>query len=435
LNNPKTTLAWKVVMILYRLLFPLFFIASLPVWLWKTRKRGGLDSRLFEKIGRYKNEKNKMLSGVFHFHSISVGETLIALKLIQAWHASDPNFKCVISIGTTTGYQVALNANLSYIHIVYAPIDIDFSVNLYLEKFKPKQIILIEAEAWPILLTKCYLKKIPVSIVNARLSQRSEKRYQTFRFIVKPWFSLIHHIAVQEITDIDRFASFGVDRKKITLTGSVKFDPLNTLPTNPPADFLAIINTFQKSKVILAASTHIGEEALIGKALKDSDALFICVPRHAERRHEVKTDLEAIGYEVILRTKFSQPSYNKKLCFVIDTTGELRDWTSFADLVIVGKSFLGLGGQNPCEAIITNKPIIFGSHMENFEPLASSLVNAGGAIRIDNNEDLTNIIDEVINNPRKIDKLTKNAYSVLESHNGATQRTIELLKNILTFDN
>ena len=157
------------------------------------------------------------------------------------------------------------------------------------------------------------------------------------------------------------------------------------------------------------------------------DALAVIVPRHAERRLEVKADLEAAGFPVQLRSSPELTAINdRRHVFVIDSTGELRDWTAHADVVIIGKSFLSTGGQNPCEAILAGKPLICGPHMENFQPLASRLVETKSCLIARDSCELSQAILTALA-PEKSQAMTRRATALLTRHDGATHRILELL--------
>jgi 3-deoxy-D-manno-octulosonic-acid transferase len=182
--------------------------------------------------------------------------------------------------------------------------------------------------------------------------------------------------------------------------------------------------------IILAASTHAGEEALIARAVREAspEALFAVVPRHAERRADVRAELEKEGFEVILRSAFSTPRDPGKAVLVIDSTGELRDWTAHADVVVIGKSFLGIGGQNPCEAVIAGKPVVFGAHMENFEPLATRLTESGGCLRVADPGKLPAALRQALLHDAAMKDGVAAARETLARHEGACARTVSLLR-------
>lgn len=192
-----------------------------------------------------------------------------------------------------------------------------------------------------------------------------------------------------------------------------------------------MLDAFGKNRhIILAASTHAGEDAWIAEAIRDAapHALPVIVPRHAERRAEVAGELTRAGFEVVLRSKFQSPATtgDGRHVLLIDSTGELRDWTAHADVVIIGKSFLATGGQNPSEAILARKPVIFGPHMENFQPLADRLVTAEGCIRAADRAALCKAITTALDPPSAA-AMTDHAARILSRHEGATQRIIGLL--------
>ena len=190
-----------------------------------------------------------------------------------------------------------------------------------------------------------------------------------------------------------------------------------------------MLDAFGKDRpVVLAASTHAGEEAWLGKVVRETGALFAVVPRHAERRADVRADLEKEGFEVVLRSAFRPPVVPSQACLVIDSTGELRDWTAHATVVVIGKSILGTGGQNPAEAIIARRPVLFGPHMENFEPLATSLVTAGGTIRFRDAAELKSALERLLADPVLCSKSCEVAAKVLQGHDGATGRILDLLQ-------
>lgn len=422
-----TSWRWRFALGFYRLLGPLLLIIALPSWLKKMIARGGWHTPFGERFGIYRDDEEWDPSHARHFHAVSVGETLIALKIIRALQEQDRS-RCVLAVSTATAYAIAQSSASDLLRVVYAPIDLWITVRLYLSRFQPRQIVLIEAEAWPELLQQCEARHIPVLMINARLSARSERRFRKLHAWISPMFRKLSLIAVQEQHDRDRFASLGIDLTKIHVTGSIKFDPAaDRTPAHRP-DFSHMLETLAAGKkIILAASTHDGEEAWIGKAILATGAFYLCVPRHAERRAEVTRDLESIGYHVTLRSQFSPTEQRDNACLVVDSTGELKDWTAHADLVIIGKSFLAEGGQNPAEAIMAQKPLIFGPHMENFEPLASTLVQQQAVSQVTDQAELTQTIVKLLAEDEHAQQQIDRATAVLHQHHGATERSIALL--------
>lgn len=419
---------FRLVLGLYRLLLPGFLLLALPGWLLRMGKRGGFGSGLRERFSIYRTLPEFEPCGAVHLHSVSVGETMIAVKLVRAWQAREPSRCFVIATGTATGHAVACEAGLPNTRVTYAPVDFSPCIARYLDRFEPSQIVLVEGEVWPRLLLTCRRRGIPVRLVNARLSVRSERRYRKLAPLIRPLFGMLDRVAAQELEDIARWEAMGVTRSKIVVTGSSKFDPGAAILPMERAEFSEMLAGFGEGRpIVLAASTHSGEERWLGEAMRGNPALLVFVPRHAERRAEVREDLEGAGFEVVLRSAFHAPIAPEKACLVIDSTGELRDWTAHASVVVIGKSILGHGGQNPAEAILARRPLMFGPNMENFEPLAGSLVAGGGARRFADANALRAGCDALMENALLREQQVERATEVLARHRGATERILDLL--------
>lgn len=417
---------------LYRLLLPLLLLVAFPGWLVKMLRRGGLGTPLGERVGFYSAPLEFEPCGAVHIHAVSVGEALLGLKLIREWLRVEPDRRFVLATGTATGHAVASAAGLPGLRVAYAPLDFPGMVRRYLRRFEPSQLVLIEAEAWPHLLLACQRRGIPVSLVNARLSPRSARRYQRFAGWVRPLFGRLDALATQEPEAATAWQALGVAPARIHCTGSLKIDPgSGPAPARRP-EFQALLDAFAipggRRLVVLAASTHSGEEAWLAAAIRNAvpHALIVIVPRHAERRQQVKTDLSRLGLEVVLRSAFAPPAAPAAACLVIDTTGELRDWTAHADVVIIGKSFLSTGGQNPCEAILAGIPVICGPHMENFQPLTASLIAADACFTAHDPATLAAALHRALD-PAQAAPATTRATAILSQHHGATRRIVELL--------
>ena len=425
---------WFTALLIYRLLLPLLFIAAFPGWIVKMLRRGGFGTRLGERLALYTTPSDFEPHAAVHVHAVSVGESLLALKLIREWLVREPERRFVLATGTATGHAVASAAGIPEVRVTYAPLDFPSMISRYLNRFQPSQLVLIEGEAWPLLLLACRKRNIPAALVNARMSPRSARRYRKFAAWVRPLFALLDAVAIQEPEDADIWQNLGVDPRRSHNTGSLKFDPGGTTRPARRPEFQQMLDSFGNYRpVILAASTHGDEDAWIASAIRRAApaALPVIVPRHAERRAEVKGELERAGFEVVLRTQFHDPAAtgNRHHVFLIDSTGELRDWTAHAAVVIIGKSFLATGGQNPAEAILANKPLIIGPHMENFEPLASRLTAAHGCILALDETSLASAIITALDS-KTAEAMTRNAAHVLARHDGATQRILALLNSL-----
>lgn len=430
-TNLSFSMRWFIALLLYRLVLPLLFVAAFPGWLIKMLRRDGMGSGLCERVGIYTESGEFEPYEAVHIHAVSVGETLLALKLIREWRKRAPNQSFVVAVGTATGHHVASQAELDKLRVTYAPLDFRWMVRSYLNRFEPAKIVLVEGEAWPHLLMACEARKIPVTLVNARVSPRSARRFRSYAAWIRPLYSRLRAVAIQELEDASLWRELGIPAERIQHTGSLKFDPgTGEVPRRRP-EFQSILDAWPGDRpVILAASTHPGENAWIARALRDAlpEALIALVPRHAEKRLEVRQELKQVGLSSVLRSQLDAPDSGlRDEILIIDSTGELKDWTAHADVIIIGKSFLSKGGQNPCEAIQASKPVVFGPHMENFQPLAQQLIKAEGAALAANPDQLAQAVQEALNS-RNAALMTRNASQVLQVHAGATERIIDLIE-------
>ena len=421
---------WTLALLLYRLLLPILFIAAFPGWLIKMLRRDGIDTDLFERIGVYTEPDEFEPFEAVHIHSVSVGETLLALKLIREWRKRDPRQNFVIAVGTATGHRVATQAGIESLRVTYAPLDFRWMVKRYLGRFQPAKIVLIEGEVWPHMLIASESRQIPVTLVNARVSPGSARRFRKFAPWIQPLYGRLRAVAIQELEDSKLWRKLGVATERIQHTGSLKFDPGSGELPRKRSEFQSILDAYPKAPLILAASTHAGEHAWIARAVRDHlpNAIIAIVPRHAELRTEVQQELAQVGLKSVLRSlmETAPESLNDEV-LVIDSTGELRDWTAHADVVLIGKSFMSRGGQNPCEAIRAHKPVIAGPHMENFEPLISQLYQAEGVAMATNPIQIGEALKDALQ-VQHAAIMTRNAMQILQVHAGATARIIDLIE-------
>lgn len=415
---------------LYNILLPFFFIIAFPVWLLKMAKRGGIGTGLLERIGVFKEDELLEKQGVVYIHAVSVGEVLVAIKLINEWLLKHPHERILLVPTTATGHAVAREQAPAGVRVIYSPLDFTFILKRVFRRFSPKQIILMESEIWPNMLSVAQRMDIPVNVANARLSPRSEKRYVKLGCILRSLLEMLSKLCAQDAGDKARWVSAGVPTERIMVTGSVKFDQSGAGKPQKRAAFADMLDGVSGGKkIVMAISTHLGEEAWIAEGLKKltDKVCLVIVPRHAERRTEVVNAISKQGYDVVLRSDYKQC---ENACLVIDSTGELRDWTAHADLVIVGKSIIADGGQNPTEAMSVSVPVLCGPNMRNFEPLVTQLKEAGGIeVFSDQAELLKSVRDLICQDTERRIKLAEAALKVLETHQGATLRTVEFLAN------
>ena len=426
-----------VLRLLYNLLLPPLALVATPFWLLKTRKRNGLSRRLYEKIARYDEnspEETKEQRRPVYLHAVSVGEVNIARKLITQWAIEHPEERFLLAIGTSTGFDLALQAPPPQTEVLYAPLDIPTFTNKLFSRYKPALVVLIEHEVWPNLMATAEKNKVPVALANARLSTRSGERLKKLEPLLGSIYSKLSWVGAQSEADKPRLSAIGIRENSLQVTGSIKFDPAQETPSTSDFDPLPLLNSLGDGPILMALSTHAGEEIIFAKAaFKIPDARIVIIPRHMERRKEITTELESAGFKTILRSTGLPltPSKLKSTILIVDSTGEMPAFTKHALLAFIGKTFSAQGGQNPCEAIAAGVPVIAGPHLENFEPLATELRTRQSILTVSNEEELAKALASLSKDSPKRSHLSQSALSALESHRGATKKTIESLAKLL----
>ncbi len=431
----------SIILLVYNFILPFIFLVAIPGYVLKIIRRGNYGDAFGERFGVYSKKKKQILRSLdrpLWIHAVSVGEVNVAKKLIIAIRRTRPDISIVLSTTTPTGASIARNSEASV--VIYHPLDFIFISTRAFDLISPRALILTEAEVWPNLVNKSVRRGIEVSLINARLSPRSERRFKRFGFLAKPIFGLLSRVCVQHQSDMKSWESLGVPKSKIYFTGSIKFDSeWNSEPNNVTLlkDILSKLFKGREKKVILAGSTHSGEESLIGKVyleLRDKfpELYYLMAPRHVERKHDLVNELRSKGLNPVLRTELESQetdSLDSYDCLVIDTTGELNAWYYASDIVVIGKSFLAQGGQNPVEAIFAEKPVLLGPNMQNFASLTSDLIAKGGVMQAKDEVELVERISELLENPEIGVTLSQNANLALSLHKGASDRTAELIIN------
>jgi 3-deoxy-D-manno-octulosonic-acid transferase len=423
---------------LYNLFWPFGLLLFLPGYIVKMIRRGGYREKFGQRFGLYDAEARRKLAkqGSTWLHAVSVGEVAIALKLASQLRALEPERQFVLTTTTTTGFALAKKNALHWIEIVYTPLDFWPIMRRAFSVIRPRRIILIEAEVWPNLAAEAHAHKIPITLVNARLSPRSENRFLRFQPIIAPIFRLLDLVCVQELGDVERWTALGVDRARIRHVGSIKYDPADVqIELATTEGILRQLKVDKNRPIILGGSTHVGEEEILGKIFRDlrgefPDLFLIIAPRHAERAGEVCRALERLNLRVARRSAVSSNGVEFD-CLVIDTTGELRNWYPVATIVFMGKSLTAHGGQNPVEAILAAKPVTFGSNMENFAALADRLLKENGAIQVNSQNELRRALVDLLRDSERRERLVRNARTVVDAHHGATARTAALIINLV----
>lgn len=428
-------------LILYNTLFPFVLVGMLPKLVLRMLKRGKYGHKFGQRFGLYSDKVRRELAGKSWtwVRAVSVGECLLALKLISELQSRDPSLHVALSTTTSTGFGVASQSTSPTLHILYSPIDVPFAVRRALDLLRPARIVFIEGEVWPNLAAQAKRRSIPMILANARISPRSEKRFLKFRKLAGPIFRLLDVVCAQDADDVGRWKRIGVSEEKIRRTGSIKFDNQTSGDEARIAEFRGILEKLGVSNdapILLGGSTFPGEERVLAQVFRSLRVKFpnlflILVPRHFERTPEILKELQPLDLEIIRRTALpSNPNssiLNPKL-LLVDTTGELRDWYHTATVVFIGKSLDVFGGQNPVEAVAAGKPVIYGPHMENFQAIADRWVREDAAIRVSGEAELESAVTRLLENPELRHDMARRAAAAVAEHTGAIERTAGIVE-------
>jgi 3-deoxy-D-manno-octulosonic-acid transferase len=438
-----SSLRLGAVLLIYNLLLPVVMLLSLPGYIVKMFKRGGYSGHLRQRFAIYPTEIDMRLAqkkGPVWVHAVSVGEVLIAAKMIAELLRQHPEQSVVLSTTTSTGYAVAKERFGDEVTIIYNPLDFPWVVYSAFRRIDPVQLILVEAEVWPNLVCAAKWMGVPVTLINARLSDRSERRMVRFGFFIRPIYAKLERVFVQCESDGVRMRRIGVRPEAIVNVGSIKFDPRGVeaapLVGTLEGELKRLFGLGGNRPVFLAGSTHAGEEELLGraclKAMKVVPKFFyIVVPRHFERTDRIVARMRAIGMKPLLRTDMDSAAdgccdyfSGEYDSLIVNTTGELASWYFTADVAVIGKSFLSKGGQNPVEAILAGVPVFSGPDMSNFTVLVDALVEAGGMKCMPDVKSLAKAVIAVMTDDARREAMTRAAREVLDGHAGATERTV-----------
>lgn len=417
----------RLILVLYNLLFLPALLLLLPGYLHRIKKRGGYGHKAAQRLGLLDQETlDRIGTGRIWIHAVSVGEVGIAMKFIVEFHRRNPDTRFLVSSTTSTGLAILERSASQWLEPIANPIDFPVITGRLLQRIRASALLFVEADLWPNRIAAAKKLGIPVVLLNARLSSRSERRFRMLGPFASAWFNHLDLITLSDNEDRRRFLSLGIRPDILRVAGNIKHDsPLGASSSQAEAPLL------------LAASTHAGEEEAIAKAyhiLKKGhpELRLVIAPRHVERRQEIRQTLAALGLPCHLHSEGGRPSMEPLL---LDTTGELASWYPKATVVFVGKSLtnsVNKGGQNMIEPLQAGAPVLIGPHTDNFEPLATRLCEAGAALRVNDHLEIVAAVDSLLQNDLKRAAMITAATDILKPHRGAARRNCEMMEAFLT---
>jgi len=425
----------------YNLLFTAGFALTWPYFTYLIWRRQPFWERLGERLGHYPKAVKDWLQRPDRpvwIHAVSVGEVLLARVLVRELRRHRTDLRVFLTVGTPTGRRVAEPLLDDKTCLVYVPTDFYYSMMRAFRRVNPRALILVENEIWPNMLWRAKKMKIPVCLVNSRLSRRNRRLFRAARTFVRPVLQLFDWIGVQSEEDLGRFAIAGFPEDRLHLMGSMKYDVADLASDNPGKgrEIRQRVGWDQGQIVLLGGSTHPGEElALAGMVRqlkgKHPNLRLMLVPRHVERKNEILQQLAGTGLSIGLRSNFEQEAGKDPDVLLVDSTGELRDLYPACELVFIGKTLTGKGGQNFLEAARHGRAILAGPHMENFQSLRREFLADQAMVVSSDAAALAKELDGLLASPAEREELGRRARACFQQHLGAGARHVEALLKFL----
>ena len=419
------------------LLYAMALTLLSPVILYRMMRYGRYRRGVRQKLwGLSKAEGRSMTGGqsCIWVHAVSVGEVNLLPRLIKSLEQKT-TLPIVVSTSTDTGYDLAVR-HFGEHRVFFCPLDFTWAVRRTLNRLNPVQLVLAELELWPNLIHAAASIGCPTIIVNGRLSERSCRGYQKFRKLTEPIFRELHWVGCQDETSRQNFAACGTHPECLQVTGSLKFDDApddrDTPQVNARKEWAAVDPAHQ---VWVVGSTQRGEEqmavaAFLKLRVHHPQLRLVIVPRHRERFDRVAEMVVDAGLELRRRSaphRDNSHAWESDEVILIDTIGELRHWWEVADIATVGGSFGDRGGQNMLEPAGYGCAVSFGPNTRNFKEIAERLIEAGGAQRLRNSEELTSFVERCLVEPSFAQSLGNAARQLVREHRGAANHTVEML--------
>ena len=422
----------------------LFYLAQPLVLLrllWRARRQPEYRQHWAERYGFYV-PRSIVAEKLLWLHAVSLGETRAAEPLIEALLAQYPEHHLLLTHMTPTGRAAGGEICERYgarVSQAYLPYDLPGAVGRFLQHYAPHIGLLMETELWPNLLAAAKARDLPMLLLNARLSERSQRGYQRFLPLIRPALQALHGVAAQTAADAERLIDLGLPRARLHVCGNLKFD------VTPSPEKRQLGASWRQQlgtrPVYLAASTREGEEALLLNAwLKRHekrvengaapDILLLLVPRHPQRFYEVVALLAARGLTFCRRSEGALPSPETQV-WLGDSMGEMPAYFALADLALIGGTLLPFGGQNLIEAAACGCPVLVGPYCFNFAQATADALASGAAQRVDDAADAVLQAEKLLPDRAALQAMRAAAEGFSQAHRGATARTLAVIDEAL----
>ena len=417
-----------------RYLYSALFYALLPFivlrMLLRSRRVPDYRRRLAERFGFFAAPSDVAQPAIW-VHAVSVGETLAAAPLIESLLQAWPDHRLVVTTTTPTGSERVRALFGDRVFHVYAPWDLPGAVRRFLRRTRPCLLLIMETELWPNMLHYSRARGCRIILANARLSERSARGYARIGGFTRAMLGQLDTVACQSAIDGQRFTALGLPARALQITGSIKFDLELSGSLRMQAAALRRDYAADKRPILVAASTHAGEDQQILAAfatLKRSAAscLLVIVPRHPERFDAVHTLCESEGWQVLRRSTGVKPTAGDDI-ILGDTMGELLLLLGVATVAVMGGSLVRRGGHNVLEAAAWGVPVVTGPHMFNFAAASDLLVSAGAMVMLEDVRQLAPCLVELLDDPQRRLRMGAAALQIMADNRGAQGKLLELV--------
>ena len=349
------------------------------------------------------------------FHAVSVGEVNLLKRIVHQWHAAHPDHAVVITTSTETGFDLAQKLFAAHHSVSFCPQDFSWAMGNAMQRIAPAMIVLAELELWPNLIAIADAKKIPVAVINGRLSESSFRGYRRFSWLLATSFRQLSIVAAQNETYAQRFREVGCEPSRVVVSGNLKFDGARTkvdhVEHSAVRQFARDIGLSCDNPILVAGSTQIEDERVAIEAFQKlkselPNLRLVIVPRHPGHRRLTVNQITAAGLIAHLRSEHAQANLGDEILIacrddvmVVDVIGELSGWWSIANIALVGGSFGSRGGQNMIEPAALGVPVCFGPGTRNFRQTVSMLLKRDAATVVHDADELSRFVQTIVANP------------------------------------
>lgn len=415
------------------------FFLALPLILLRLIWRGLRSPAYFKRWGERFGSGPTLTTdkSVIWIHAVSVGEVEASRPLIKSLQHDFPEHQILITTMTPTGSERVKLVFADSVAHCYLPYDLPFAIKRFLKASRPEFGIIMETEIWPNLITLCAEQNIKLVLANARMSERSQKGYQRFSTLTHQVLQSLSFIAAQTEQDRQRFVTLGADIKNVHAIGNLKYEV--SLPASLMEQAESMRSMWNVNRpVLIAASTHEGEEELVLNASRQIRAqypslLLIVVPRHPERFDRVTALSQRAGFKTLRRSEH-RPCSSDVQVLVVDTMGELPLFYGTSDVAFVGGSLMPHGGHNLLEPAALGRAVITGPHYFNFNEITKQFLKAGAAIEVSGSASLAETAIDLFQNSQKRAEMGEAGLKLIVNSQGASMRLSNLIKRHILHD-